>query len=337
MEEQIDSQGVQLQNIPFSISNNDATECYINSSLQCLFCVPELLNLLCEMEESGVLKDLKKIKQNDFYEYILLKKLMVIIVNLGYYNQSHNCKQLLNDDVDNCPILNPENFKQIVKRSFGDNSNLFTGQQCAFEFIKKVLNKINSFLKKYFQISTIEKLFGSRKNNISICTHCCNFNRTTEFSEIQSICLDLCTNINKIKNISDLIEKYFKQETVNDWCCYLCKNDGCLKDFYFETYPIYLLICLKRFNNKLKKNCDPIFIKQNIIIPQSAKYELISIIIHIGKTIRSGHYISIVKKNNNFYIVNDEVITFLGNMNDEKLNDQQYVLNNSYVLLYHRV
>ena len=73
----------------------------------------------------------------------------------------------------------------------------------------------------------------------------------------------------------------------------------------FTVLPKILLLQLKRFNYDIT-TCSTNKIKQNIINKEKIKlnyydiiviYELCQLIVHVGETIDSGHYISYVKVN----------------------------------------
>jgi hypothetical protein len=353
-----------IYNIPFVFSNNDCTECYINSSLQCILCVPEVFNYLLRInnhinqieniEKCGQGKKSNQLKEN--YSILkVAKHLSILLSKLEIFINKKNesqIKEILSSE--KIITLNPENLKKYIKLTFGDNTSYFIGQQCAFEFIKKLLIKLNIFFKKYFNENIIQNTFGSEKRCLSTCNRCSSLNGITEFSEIQCLYLNpkqkeknnnsniynlnttssLKTNNNN-ESVASLIIKYFKPEEVTDWKCHVCGNIGCTKSWYFSTFPEYLFICLKRFNNQMKKNNNPVFINLTIEILK-CNYELVCDIVHIGKSINSGHYISIIKKFNNFFLMNDNNGKFIGNIDNDKFNEIDYVLNNSYVLLYRK-
>lgn len=114
--------------------------------------------------------------------------------------------------------------------------------------------------------------------------------------------------LNQKNNTDELVE----------WTCDKCKeNVYSEKSFVFWKLPEVLLISLKRFvfdsNGNLKKLTMPIQIPETIDIPKlinpncSSSYELISVGCHQG-TLDYGHYYSIIKHNEEWYEIDDDIV-----------------------------
>jgi uncharacterized UBP type Zn finger protein len=99
--------------------------------------------------------------------------------------------------------------------------------------------------------------------------------------------------------ISDLIEFYFDKELIDEnYSCEKCKHDKCIKTPYILTYPLVLVLFVKRYVNYkngnsfiCKKKDNQINFEANIQVGDKT-YQINSIINHIGNNINSGHYIS---------------------------------------------
>lgn len=82
-----------------------------------------------------------------------------------------------------------------------------------------------------------------------------------------------------------------------------------------KNYPPVLAIHLKRFkfSSQLQK-----FVKILDSVPYplmlslgNRQYNLVSVIIHIGPGPHSGHYVTIVKRNEEWFLVDDDLVTVI--------------------------
>ena len=62
-------------------------------------------------------------------------------------------------------------------------------------------------------------------------------------------------------------------------------------------------------------------------------YDLVSIIVHLGETPNSGHYICYSKRNNNWYEFNDSIVIKY-NFNELKKSEQ--LTKNGYMFFYQK-
>jgi ubiquitin C-terminal hydrolase len=205
------------------------------------------------------------------------------------------------------------------------------------------------------EASILSSLFNGLLESSTQCM-CCNSN-----CNIYELFLTLCLTIpqkNEIDlSIYDCLDELIKDEQLdshNMSLCELCglKNRAYKKTLLWKT-PKILIIHLKRFSayNILtglpsQKLTDNIFypIKNlnlekyfNIDSPykNKSKYNLIGINIHkgfgTGKNINYGHYISIIKNNNNkkWYLYNDENPV-------KEINKDELQNPDAYLLFYYQ-
>ncbi len=59
---------------------------------------------------------------------------------------------------------------------------------------------------------------------------------------------------------------------------------------------------------------------------EKSKYSIFSIVIHCGKNIQAGHYVSIIKRKDKWYICDDDEI--------EEINKNEILSKNAYLLFY---
>lgn len=132
----------------------------------------------------------------------------------------------------------------------------------------------------------------------------------------------------KSKTLDDCYRNYKSHEKLEKENMYMCskcnmKRIGS-KRINIESWPKYLFIWLKRFNNNLNK------LDQNLSIPLLWRhnYELKGFICHIGNSIKQGHYVSFYKINNMWKFFNDSSVT------DISENELTKYLNLAYILYY---
>ena len=139
----------------------------------------------------------------------------------------------------------------------------------------------------------------------------------------------------KTKNINDSIYNFCKKETIDDWKCDKCDiKTQCENIYEFKKFSDFLIIQLKRYNIRGKKNN---FIEysdylnlEKFINKEGYVYKLISIIVHSGG-LNSGHYYSFCYNliDNKWRLYNDESV---------KEIDINTVLNqNAYCLFYKKI
>lgn len=336
------------------ITNNDGTECYINSSIQCILSIPELKKYMIE-NYGGIIKwepgNLQESGQDNMHESGQ-DNIQVKILALKYFA---SLVKKMADSTNPNKLINPLHLKALVKLHMGDNSTIFFGQQCAYEFIKKLLDwfgtalqSVNSpTLKNRFgeKITIIKDLFGGKIVNFIGCTNCNNVISDTVNADLLEISsgIDLTQgDQSTVNDVQTAISEYFTCEKVGDFRCSGCGPNGtALKLARVTQAPKYMFVCLKRYTNKLKKIQQQIIINKIISITEfidptdseytiKKYYDLICDIIHVG-SYSGGHYYSIVQDipTGKWYFQND--------LSSKEIETPDGFLDpqNSYLLLYH--
>lgn len=276
--------------------NNIGNTCYLNAGLQLLIQNIELCKLILNYSNKS----------------IILNKISKII--LEYYDSNNNNS------------INPCEIKNIVQ----DRNNIFNGfnQQDSTEFIIFLLNIIDEEIKKInCNSKEIENIFGINLN-VKIK---CNFINCIEVSKIKEKNFFLFLNItDKCNTLDDCYNEFKSINILNNNNQYFCDKCNTKRDaskrYKIIDWSNYLLINLKRFNQNGMK-----LIKETklIEIPMIWKYnmELIGAIIHSG-SISSGHYVYIGKKENKWYLFNDNQINEIFDY------DIKNKINSAYLLIY---
>ena len=151
--------------------------------------------------------------------------------------------------------------------------------------------------------------------------------------------IQLSINKDYITSLDDALSHYSLTNEMSEYNCEECNTIGKAKERTLLTLlPNYITIQFLRFKNdgsKINKYIDvPLILNfDNYSYKmKDMNYELNSVICHIDFSIMSGHYISIIKRNNDWYIQNDNDV--------KKVSEHsafEYIKNKGYILIYKKI
>ncbi|KAF7683684.1 Ubiquitin carboxyl-terminal hydrolase 12 [Astathelohania contejeani] len=212
----------------------------------------------------------------------------------------YNLIKLLIKEVENNTIPDKKNLKYLITRIKNSDDTFFVigNQECASEFIQLLLNQVDQ---------EINNEDGSIMDNF-------RFDTVTEFK-----CMECKTGwkgpsetvfpiyINKNISISEAI-KSSMIEKIDDFKCEFCKKKVNIQaKRSFTSNANILMVVNKCYDYITKEKLHYTFnVNYNLLI-NNFNYVLSAIIIHIGSTINSGHYIALCKRNNSWYKINDTI------------------------------
>ena len=135
-------------------------------------------------------------------------------------------------------------------------------------------------------------------------------------------------------NIYSLLDAYFGVEIVGDYTCSQCHLLGRTdKKISMIKAPQVLLIQVVRFNIRLQKINDFVKFPLQLTTPhisngneQSFSYQLRGLIVHVGSSLNSGHYICYFYNKGNWYKADDRKITLVS---WQRVSESQ-----AYILVY---
>ena len=347
--------------------DNVGLTCYMNSTLQCLLHIPELISFFINIypKQKNELRNLnsdvetKGYLSSEFYK--LVQKIDVKNREMKYnhyynynYNHNYNYNSVSPKEFNNAlSQLNPQFSKYESNDSkdlllyliqsmhaelnyYGDKKLTNVPkcnqliQQESFNFFVKVNSDLN--------LSVFSYLFYGILISNTKCSGCKNI--LYNYQYFQFLSFPSFNFDKKDFNIYQGLKEYIKPETMKgDNQCYCQKCKGLRnakvtsKLFYI---PPYLIINIDYGKDKIYKPKKVEFgeiidLKDFTEQNDEALYELIGISTHIGRSGNSGHYIAYCKNinNNKWYKFNDSIV--------EECKFTEVNSNSPYLLLFQKL
>jgi ubiquitin C-terminal hydrolase len=184
------------------------------------------------------------------------------------------------------------------------------------EYIYYLFDKLES------ENKLIDELLNG-KTELSICCDNCNH----IIKKVEPFRCSILS-INEHDNVYDMLKDViYNEEEIKDYSCDNCKKKGnCKKITKWIEYPNYLVIILNRFNNNNTKNKKHIQMNEMYML-NNKEYNYCCSVHHFGETV-GGHYMSVVKNNETYYVFDDSSIGYTN-------SDNVYNSNTSYILFYY--
>jgi ubiquitin C-terminal hydrolase len=285
---------------------NLGNTCYCSSVLQCFIYNQDFINTIINNNTNNdLISELNNIinnnTDNNTKEYSLLPILKIIHSQKPWFNSFEQ------NDAHEFLLL----FLDILLLSKSD---------CIEYSWKNFLKNNNKSLIKLY--------YGELETTIK-CNNCNKSNKT--FYQFNSINLNIPSEKREY-SLAELFHCFFVENNI-DFKCEHCENEKNIsKKESIYRLPDNLIIVLNRYSSKGYKNNTPIQIPLVLSITEKKtgiikEYSLKGVINHFGMLL-SGHYNSIIKKNDEFYLIDDNSLN--------KINiNKDYIFNsNSYILFY---
>lgn len=204
-------------------------------------------------------------------------------------------------------------------------------QNDSHEFLKSILESISKYLVRLEEKDRVSDIFYGVIVSTVECLLCKTETKTSEdFTE-------LVLNIERVESVERAMDSYFKKEYIVGFKCNTCKKQVIARRQYsIQKCPKILCVILNRFPNRFKKIEDPKKLSKEMNLSKYAtnicdmNYRVNSVISHIGHSQFSGHYTTIVCKNEIdnecYYEFND------ASVKETAFND--ITTANAYIILY---
>lgn len=323
------------------VLNNVGNTCYFNTGIQCLLNCPGFLDIFKDDHKGDLFASLKRfvsIVSNDNHEKATinneLKSLLktsqsVFKGKLNVLAQNDLCEFILllfdslNEGMKNESLTN-DTIRDICDNKETNKFDII----CMQHWIRNIKTEYNTLNKNtsFLHISQIKCQCSKTHNNYEFNN---NFQLDIQYSDNLYDCIRLFMR-SVYLNCND------KDDTI-EWKCDVCnKQERSKRVNVFWKLPKILIIFLKRFILtgsgfvKLNKTIDiPLELDMNKYALREGidfTYSLKSVGCHIGR-INFGHYYSVLKKENEWVLVDDDNRKVIENVKD-------YIDNSGYMLIY---
>ncbi|CAD8185002.1 unnamed protein product [Paramecium octaurelia] len=283
--------------IPIKGLKNELYFCYMHSTLQCMMSIQELNNFI-----------LNSINRQHSQSMTLCR------------NYQELLRQLKDTQYDYIKI---NSLRNTISKKFNPRHQ-HDAQEFLLFLISSLEDEINNFNKKQGQQhpklpNIIEKYLKGQTISEIICKNCSHKSSITEDF------LTLSLALNKINSINQSLDEFLKDELIQDYKCDSChKKKTAIKKTRIIKLPQYLILHLKRFKFFPKSNKIIQHVKFSLESTFCGiKYSLVGIIVHSG-SLEQGHYYSYCKRQNKWWLFNDQKIKQVNNI--DVLQQQGYIL-----------
>ena len=206
-------------------------------------------------------------------------------------------------------------------------------QQDAHEWIVSLLYAVEVVLRDVGDprdVRTLKSLLEMKITKTRECSDCgLQGEPRTEIEEVLS--LPIVDN-EPLVSLSQCFDNYLSVRRVSYSCS--CGSHNSNLYYNVDYYPPVLLLHFKRFGNDEQKISHNVSFAFNMqVMPNSPTYVLTGILLHIGRTVSSGHYMCAVRccKTGDYYLTSDDAIP-------KRLEDSELLplFQNAYMLVYSR-
>ena len=329
---------------------NTGNKCYSDSIIQCL---SHTLKLTDYLLSNKLTKDIIESKLNKKKEYSFVIQYKNLLLKLWEFNE----------------LINPVNYyKHTYKLLEKYNNNI---QQDSYEYLLDIINilhealsyeininingeiqnETDKLMKEYLlywkktyekKYSCITEIFDATIINMIECNNC-KYNNC-QFESFNSLNIEI-NSINNSTSLYNCLNNYFTSVNIKDWTCEECLKKGCNKHSKIFNVSNFLIIHLKRFDNKCNKitthidfPIDDLDLTSYICTqkndPNNYIYSLYAVNYHYG-TPKNGHYWCSFKNENEWYTSNDGNISKYNTKLKSELKSN-LVTSDAYILFYYR-
>jgi ubiquitin C-terminal hydrolase len=269
------------------------------------------------------------------YQCTILNKLLMS--NNFNGNTINSYVDFLKSYSSNNSIITPHNILYNVSSKMG---RIGSSQEDAEQYLNYIIDNLitelitftkqnniidNKILNKNITLGNlINNIFTINIKKTITCLYCSHISQSDEIDNK----LYLAINNSQLDKI--LLNYTNEQlDENNKYKCEKCNNKSCAKiNKEIIKMPKYLIIALKRYTNSNNKINNPVIMNKNLSINNN-NYEMRGFIYHSGIT-NGGHYVYYGKRNNDWYLFNDNSVS---KINIENLD----IINYSYIYLYNKI
>ncbi|CAF2108142.1 unnamed protein product [Rotaria magnacalcarata] len=284
---------------------NIGNTCYMNSAIQCLNSIPDLIKWIMEQPCSSSHMNIRE-----------------VFISLIQSMQSGRYK-----------YVTPHELKQYIGRTssiFSDN-----GQKDSHEFMNSLLNAIGAVDSS----SEFVKLFRIHTKSLVTCSKCQQTDNTDETTTFLPLTIPERISYDDDNILLEHLIRDFCQEDELDgeYYCYRCKTcqSARQKTIIIQPLPRALIIQLKRFpydgTSRKLNTLVKYKLEHRNLLSRNDRYELCAISMHSGN-LAGGHYTAIGKndKTKKWHRFDD---SYVENIESQTLL-VPFIATQAYILIY---
>ena len=261
------------RNPPTALDNNKVNICYMNSVLQSLYYIPEIMERLDFCSSTSIGNQQLLALKDIFNE---MSSSTVVVTSL-YFSMLKGDKAhwLLGQQQDACEFIN-DIIGNLYGKQNSTDSNLISN--CPFSILNRtVLHCMNSNCTRY---SSVDNRCGAVKIPME--------------------------NSNSRISVQELIDRNKHSVENVDYNCEQCQATASIKTDSIISVSKYFIAQLGvfSFNIRGSKVKRPLELNNEIEVCNTVM-ELCGIVFHSGSSLNAGHYKSAVLVENNWYMTND--------------------------------
>jgi len=316
--------------------HNLGNTCFLNSVLQCLTYLPGLAQLATEDADDRIsLLKIGKQAKLGAQQLGRLDRYCALTVLTQHMRAMHMLTQqqsALKKPKKRQAAASPDFFVRNLRKL---SKHMRVGrQQDAHEFLRVLLSNMQEScalaagmkeqsMDRRLETSAVMRLFGGVLESRLTCGRQSCGADTLTFEPYMDLSLDVVHP--RIKTVEDALRRYMANERLdqeNQWTCPVChKPSTATKRLGLRKTPNQLVLQFKRFGfgargRKVRKpvaferelNMEKFVLGAN---PETSheNFALCGVVVHVGHSVTSGHYISFIRASNGlWYQMDDDVV-----------------------------
>ena len=183
-------------------------------------------------------------------------------------------------------------------------------QQDASEFLVHLLTHFEE------KIKSLSDIFEGELVSTRTCQRCFHSCTSNQPFKLYSLQMDL-PSMNEIQplDLYNLMHHFHRTENLYDYRCEHCNSYNSKKKLSIITLPRILVIHLSRFRG-LQKIHEYVRFNTQVSIKYNTdgseyhkQYRIMGIVVHLGSSIASGHYIAYIRAGEKWFKMNDDTVS----------------------------
>ena len=305
---------------------NFGNTCFLNAAIQALANDHPFANELLALASGG---NLPKVPGED--EKVLVTPLLASTISAMWRSRAESV----------APFAFFEEVGRVPASIFGDPRV----QQDTSEFLQWLIDRLATETGGSGTPSFIENVMELQQRSLVTCETCSNPSSAPVFAPLTILNAPVAAH-----SLFGCIESYFRREDIDDYDCSICmSHQPASKIFTLTELPATLVVQLGRFsfNGNGSKNSARVGISTDIDLEPfvsendgdtetETRYNLRSVVVHLGDSLESGHYITVLFAPDGSLVVKNDTKTRTVRNPSEKKDLMNDILTGGFLFFYGR-